>query len=302
MKIFLTGGTGFLGSKILKMLVEHDDSVVCLKRKSSNMARVVEIQEKCSWVDSDELDFENLFEVEKFDAVIHCATNYGRGQEDCFSTVCTDLCFSIDLLHLASNYNVPFFINTDTCFSRNLCGNIGGDVYLWNYTASKTFFVEFARHNAEKINCAFVNMCLEHVYGADDGKGKFVDFIFESLCTNVASIELSEGLQKRDWIFVDDVVDAFETILLNKDNFKKGTFFSLEVGTGVATSVADFVGMVKRMSESTTRLDFGKKQMAKGELMFSVADNKNLVKLGWKPQYSLEDGIKKILENRSVKK
>jgi nucleoside-diphosphate-sugar epimerase len=109
----------------------------------------------------------------------------------------------------------------------------------------------------------------------------------------VLQIELTPGEQKRDFIYIDDVVSAYMLLLEKGQNTFR--FSEYDVGSGEAVSIRRFVETAKRLSESTTDLLFGKKTYRDHEIMHSQADVGPLKMLGWTPMTSLENGILKSL-------
>jgi nucleoside-diphosphate-sugar epimerase len=74
MKILVTGGTGFLGSYLLRYLVQQNANVRAIKRSSSSMHLVEDIKDKIEWVDGDILDIFSLeAAMQGVDCVYHCA-------------------------------------------------------------------------------------------------------------------------------------------------------------------------------------------------------------------------------------
>ena len=57
----------------------------------------------------------------------------------------------------------------------------------------------------------------------------------------------------------------------------------------------DFITEIKKLSNSPTKLNFGAIPYREDEIMLSVADNTELCDLGWKPDYSLQEGILKTI-------
>jgi len=56
-KIFVTGGTGFVGSYLLRYLVQRGyQNIIALKRSTSSMVLVEEVKDKITWVEGDVLD------------------------------------------------------------------------------------------------------------------------------------------------------------------------------------------------------------------------------------------------------
>lgn len=76
--ILLTGGTGFLGSHLVKRLVYEGFKVVVIKRVTSKLSRLESIINQVQLYDLDQIDVKNIFQENAIDIIIHCATNYGR--------------------------------------------------------------------------------------------------------------------------------------------------------------------------------------------------------------------------------
>ena len=281
--IFLTGATGYLGSHILAQLVGCGYQVYCLKRKSSNLWRVESIASKVSWVDLEMIDFNSFFAEKKVELILHCATDYGRKKTDPIQTVEANLILPLKMLHAAVTQGVPYFLNTDTVLDKRIN----------NYSLSKQQFVEWLETYADKI--VSVNVALEHFYGPNDDASKFVTYIIQSLLDNVPEIPLTEGHQKRDFIHIDDVVNAFMKLIDSRKTLSM-KFYRFEVGSGKPVEIREFISMVKRLSGNKhSHLNFGAIPYRKNEVMFSCVDTSGLEKLGWKPEISLEEGIIKTI-------
>jgi nucleoside-diphosphate-sugar epimerase len=140
-----------------------------------------------------------------------------------------------------------------------------------------------------------INIALEHFFGPHDDKTKFVSNIIDQLLNKSRRIELTPGEQKRDFIYIDDVVEAFMRILSRRDSLGKD-FLHFEIGTGRLVSIRDFVTAVKKIVGSTdTILDFGALPYRNDEIMESQVDMRPIMALGWRPQFSLEEGLRRTV-------
>ena len=280
MVILISGINGFLGSHLARKLLKLGYKVVGLKRSSSNLHRISDIIDKVKIYDIDIVGLEEPFANQKIDVVINTVTNYGRKKESVYEIVNTNLLFSLRLLEIST------FFNTDTLLYK----------YLNSYSLSKKQFVEWLKVFSHKIKV--VNLRLEHMYGVGDDKTKFVSWIIESLLKNKDCINLTKGEQKRDFIYIDDIVNAYIIMLQNFSNFEAFTEF--DVGTGEQISVRNFVetiyGKILTKKSIKTALNFGALPYREGEFMDIIEDVKPLYDLGWKPQVSIEEGISKILK------
>ena len=93
-------------------------------------------------------------------------------------------------------------------------------------------------------------------------------------------------MQTRDYVHVNDVVDA---LLLGLEH--EGTY---NVGTGKETPLLNAVSMIEKIYDEKAKMKF---EMPKeGELQRSKADISKITELGWEPKVSLEDGIKDLVK------
>jgi len=289
--ILLTGGTGFLGSALATSLVELGYDLTVLKRTSSRLNRVSGLlsHPNINWIDIDRTHVADVFRGKSFNIIIHCATNYGRGNANVLDIVAANLMLPLTLLQLGINHGVKAFINTDTIIDKRIS----------HYSLSKKQFLDWFVSASGKIKC--INLALEHFYGAFDDESKFTTMVFRQLMRNTPFIDLTLGEQKRHFIHIDDVVQAFLCIIRHIDELP-AQFNSYEVSTPESISIRNFVELAKALSGNTsTELRFGAIPYRSNELMDSKTDISALCNLGWKPSISLEQGIKLTLEKERIK-
>lgn len=284
-KILLTGATGFLGSHMLKRLIKVGEDVVILIRENSNTERIKDLRGFSVFVMNQHFsNIDDLYKSYKINIIIHLATEYGRNFP--YSSVLrSNVLFPIKLIELADNNNLKLFINTDSFSSK-----FQDSSYLKEYISSKKIFKEYLK---SRLDLQVFNLQLEHVFGEFDSKGKFVTFLLESMLSNQKSIKLTEGNQKRDFIYVSDVIDAYMIVLKSKnilENYKE-----FEVGRGVSLTVKEFVSKIHSIIGSNTDLLFGSLETRIDEIQDSKANNLDLYSLGWKPKFTVDMAIKRIL-------
>jgi nucleoside-diphosphate-sugar epimerase len=118
-----------------------------------------------------------------------------------------------------------------------------------------------------------------------------------NLLKNVDKIDLTKGEQKRDFIYIDDVVNAFLKIVNSSDNFSQD-FYEFEIGTNNPLSIKKFVELAKQLSgNKTTLLNFGAIPYRENEVMNYSVNTSEISKLGWKCNYTVEEGLKKMIES-----
>ncbi len=105
------------------------------------------------------------------------------------------------------------------------------------------------------------------------------------------------GEQERGFLFVDDVVNAFIKIIKASGGFNSG-FYNYEVGVDTTIKIKELAELIKRMVQNTqTHLDFGSIPYRENELMTYTLNTTEIKKLGWNPETTLEQGIKKTIEH-----
>lgn len=285
-RILLTGATGFLGSHLAKALVSAGYEVTALKRKSSSLCRIESITSDIELIDINFLDYESLFrDFGKIDVIIHTATCYGRNDETVSEIFAANTEFPLRLLDEGSRAGVELFLNTDTIL----------DKYMNLYALSKNQFLQWGQFFAKQGNIRFVNIRLEHFYGPGDDPTKFSAYVINSCLNNVPELKLTAGEQKRDFIYIDDVVSAY-MILLEKMGNSDNAFIELDVGSGQSVSIREFVETVHRLTSSKTHLAFGAFPYREAEVMHSEADTSSLQALGWQCKNTLHQGLQKAID------
>lgn len=224
-----------------------------------------------------------VFEENRIDVIVHCATNYGRQAVPPTEIVEANLILPLALLQLAEQHGARVFINTDTILDKRVN----------HYSLSKHQFLEWLPMFAMRLVCA--NVALEHFYGPFDDPSKFVSYVVQRLLADEPQLDLTPGEQRRDFVYIDDVVGAFASIL-NVSLASAPGLYRYEVGTGSSINIADFVRLAKQLAgNERTHLNFGALPYREREVMESRADVRSLLALGWSPHVPLRDGLARTI-------
>lgn len=294
-QILLTGATGFLGSHLLEVLIKTN-RVIILKRSFSNIWRIAHLDKnKFISYDIDKESMETIFTVNNIRTVIHMAVNYGKKYTSKSQIIYDNIVFPMRLLEIASSKKVDIFINTDTFLNTGILKY----EYFLDYILSKKQFVEWLSCFSHGIK--IINLKLQHIYGTRDTDDKFIPTIINQLLRNSKEIKLTKGEQKRDFIYIDDVVNAYIKVLESSGNLTN-YYEELDIGTGKKYTIREFVVMAKNLIENIldiklrTRLNFGALPYRKGEMMDIKENISKLKKIGWIPEIGLDDGLTKIIK------
>ena len=285
-KILVTGATGFLGSHLVQMLVKLNYQVIILKRHNSKLNRLKKVLNNLISYDIDTVEISRPFkEHSKIDAIIHTATCYGRANESFSEILATNVILPLQLLEIATAFNIKLFVNTDTVLAK----------YLNGYALAKNQFLEWGKLITKIQKIRFINIKLEHMYGPGDNDSKFTTHVIKSCFTNVPELKLTFGEQTRDFIYIDDVVSAYLT-LLQQSQEPLEWFQEYELGSGQSISIRNFVETVHKITNSHTQLNFGALPYRDDEIMYSQADTTALQQLGWSSRTTLTEGIEKTIQ------
>jgi nucleoside-diphosphate-sugar epimerase len=281
----VTGGTGFLGSSIVKRLLRDGYHVALLKRSFSNMRRLGNVANEIEKHNLDHDDICDVLRKCKPQVILHCATDYGRKDSDPLRIIDANLVLPLRLLCQSMTCPAaPIFINTDTILDKRVSA----------YSLSKQHFKEWLERLAGERVC--VNVALEHFYGPGDDPSKFVTFVIDALVENKSHLDLTKGEQKRDFIYIDDVVAAFAILVQHALTLHAG-FYHFEVGSNQPITIRNFVETTKQLAGNhTTELRFGAMPYRPNEVMEACADTRALRALGWANQTRLADGLTQTIE------
>jgi CDP-paratose synthetase len=134
-------------------------------------------------------------------------------------------------------------------------------------------------------------MNLEHFYGRN-APNNFLSFIINQ-CNVNKDIPLTSGTQKRDFVYIDDVCNAFNSVITYRNKLQN--FDTIDVGTGIAMPVKDVVLKIKELTKSNSKLLFGEIPLRDNEVGEMKANISKLQSLDWAPQYSIVSGLKEML-------
>jgi len=289
----ITGATGYLGSHLARRLHQCGHRVVVLKRSQSNVARIADVLPELASYDIDVQPFDVIFKEQRITCILHCATDYGRKDVSRASIIEANLVLPLRLLETAIRHGTPFFVNTDTVLDKSVSA----------YSLSKRQFRDWLATLSTSIHG--INVALEHFYGPGDDATKFVGQMVRRLRAGDLSIALTPGEQQRDFVFIDDVVDAFAIILEHhvKPLLPAGprepsppSLDFYEIGSGQPVSIREFMNLLHRLAgQHHVALDFGAIPYRDNEVMYSQARIAPLLSIGWKPRVSLEDGLRRTV-------
>lgn len=291
MRILVTGGSGFLGSALARRLQAAGHHVALLLRPGSSLARLGDAAAlmaigRCQG----DADVHGFVLAQRPDVVLHAACCYGRAGETPLQLLDTNLRLGVQLLQAlqavqAGSGQRGLLVHMGTALPAGLNA----------YALSKAQFADWGRCLAQAGGPRFLNLLLQHMYGPGDDPGKLTTQVLRACRSHQPTLALTAGAQRRDFIHVDDVVDAIAWLLQPAVRAQLADADELPLGSGEAPTLRHFVETVHALTASRTHLDFGALPYRPNEAMHCQADIRRLRALGWAPRLGLRDGLLQTL-------
>ena len=107
-------------------------------------------------------------------------------------------------------------------------------------------------------------------------------------------LNLSSPNSVRDFVFIEDIIDAYLTIIKNIEKVK-GEIFN--IGTEVQTTIDGVVNIIKEITHSTIKPKYGQIKSVQIEPKNWVVDISKIKKtLNWQPKHKLKEGLEKNIK------
>ena len=292
MRILLTGASGYLGSALARSLHAAGHQLCLPLRANASLKRLdnAALQAEVCRYDS-HTGLQAIVTHYAPQAVVHTACSYGRKGETLLQQHEANVTLGLALLQaLQSLPHAVTFINTGTALAPDVSA----------YAQSKQQFAQWGKWAATQSNgqLQFINVVLQHFYGPHDSTDKFLSHVLRACQANQLSLALTAGEQRRDFIYIDDVLSAYELILAKAGEMP--SVYDIELGSGQAPPLRDTVQLLHRLSGSRTQLNFGELPYRPGEAMHCCADLSRLRELGWQPAYDLHTGIAALIAQETT--
>lgn len=165
--ILVTGGTGFLGSAVIKRLVENGNAVIALKRESSIIPEYLKASSLIEWIDADITDYFALADIfERVNRVYHCAAKISYQKDDAEKMMHVNIEGTKHIVNLSLEHGARLIhVSSIAALGTNKLGNPVDekdkweyDVHMSNYALSKyKSELEVWRGITEGLDAVIVN-------------------------------------------------------------------------------------------------------------------------------------------------
>ena len=305
-KVLLTGGAGFIGSHIAERLLADGHSVVVLDNlyagKMQNLKRCSD-DPNFRFIKGDIRDKKTVGKATVgVDAVIHQAaiTSVPLSTRNPKFIHSVNVAATMSLLESCVKNEVARFVFASSSAVYGAAKKMpipenAPTRPLSPYGESKLRVEKYCQkfwkeHGLETVCLRYFN-----AYGPRQTTGQYAGVIsrfFDRLKNKLPPIIYGDGKQTRDFVYVSDVVEATVTAL----GCEKAAGKILNIGTGKATSINQLSRtFMKLMRCSNVKPKYV--ALRAGDIEHSLADITNAKKiLGYRPRFSLEQGLEKYIE------
>ncbi|MGE4614692.1 MAG: NAD-dependent epimerase/dehydratase family protein, partial [Planctomycetota bacterium] len=242
--IIITGAGGFVGARLYRLLADHREDVVAVVRDRSNW-RLAGVDsgdvEPCDLTDSGAVD--GLIERLRPRTVFHCVS-YGAYpfEDDPERIYRTNVGALVHLVDRLAQQGCVAFVHAGSSseYGTNCEGPAEDEICRPNsmYAASKVAAAQFLQMMGERVAFPSANLRLSSVYGPLEDTSRFMPALVRAAAGGGLP-PLVEASISRDFVFVDDVCDAFIQVAASLRSQHFGRSFN--VGTGICTTISDAV-------------------------------------------------------------
>jgi UDP-glucose 4-epimerase len=302
MNVLVTGGAGFIGSHVADAFLARGDRVWILDNLSTGKRANLPPKAELVVADIADASVRDLFREARFDLVCHHAAQVDVrvSVADPARDARTNLLGLLNLTEAALETKTRRFVYVSS----------GGVVYgegvarptpetasklpLSPYGVSKLAGEHYLHYYRKVRGLEYVALRYGNVYGPRQdphGEAGVVAIFSSRLLAGQPLTIFGDGEQTRDYVFVRDVVDANLLVatvpLPDAPNDLDAVAFN--VGTGVGTSVNRLAELLERVAGRDHGRD--RKPARAGELQHSTLDVSRIMRHGWKPRRSIEEGL-----------
>lgn len=294
-KFLVTGGAGFIGSHLVDRLIEENHKIVVVDNLSTGKEKNLNPKAKFYKVNICSPKISQIFRIEKPKVVFHFAANIDarKSTEDPIFDAQNNILGSLNVLENCRRFKIK----------KVIFASSGGEIYgqadkiptpetyplspISPYGVAKLAIEKYLAYYYKSFKIPYLALRYGNVYGPrqnPEGEAGVVAIFTDRMLKNKQPLIHGSGKQTKDYIFIEDVIDA--TILAHK----KGVLGALNIGTGKETSVLEIFYKIKKLTGSKIQKKHTSFPII-GIQRACLSSKKAKKELNWQSMVSLNRGI-----------
>lgn len=297
-KAIVTGGNGFVGSALVHNLVQHNYEVtVILRAEDSDASKLRHENIKFIYCDLKSLyKLEKLCEKNTYDVFFHLAWDGVTGDRRYDTTLqMSNIQGTIDAVEVAKKLGCKRFVGAGSIMedeSLKLSESLGKPMPMqYLYGAAKLSAHLLSKTKAYDLNIDHVWPKITNTYGPGEISPRFINTTLRKINAN-EKLEFTSGTQNYDFVYIEDVAEAFRLIA---EKGKNNTAYV--IGSGHAQALRKYVENLHQTTASKQTLQFGDIPYMGVNLGLECFDASNLFEdTGYQPKVNFTEGIQRTFE------
>lgn len=290
-RVLLTGGAGFIGSQLARLLVKEGHEVFAIIRPEADRWRIADIESDLVVIEGDLRALPNLrrqLVAAKPEICLHLAWRGWLGQAEAIENL-SSLSVSLDLLRMMPDLSCQRFVSVGTCFEYDLAGGRLVETTPLRpqelYGTCKKSLFEVAQQFSAFTGMSMATPRVFYSYGPFEDVRRLVPSVALSLLNGVPA-RVTLGEQVRDYLHVEDVASAIWRVATSD------LTGAVNIASGEPVTIAEVATRVASLLGRPDLLHLGALPYRPGEPMRILADTTTLrQRLGWAPRFALEQGL-----------
>lgn len=286
MKVLITGATGFIGSHLCDFLVKEGHLVFATHRSLSSFDRCKAFNEKVVWINLDSNESDEKLKNIELDLFVHAAwAGVGAKEREDWELQLSNFNLSRSMIDLAIRCNVKKIV----CLGSQAEYGKRNSKTTENhapapeeaYGAVKLLTMAYLKTIAFKENIEWYWLRVFSIIGENENNSWLLSHVAERLLRD-EHVDLTEGKQIYDYLYIYDFVDAFSKIIYCQDNFS-GIY---NICSGKPTQIKRLLQMIaKKLNKPQSLLKFG---------TLPYRPNQNMYIVGSTSKFEKRFGVQKI--------
>ncbi len=306
MKILITGGLGYIGSHLVIELLNLNykiDIIDDLSNSSNEIYKTIKYisRKECNlklynFNLNNHIKLDHLFKKNKYKLIIHTAISNSK---DILKSYTNDLTNLLNLINIMEKYNTKNLIFSSTYKDDNIPFE-----QLKSKNKIKSMLEEILIDVA-KINKNWKIIILRYlkplgIHSSGLLFHKQYNFIYKILDQlllqkntneqNIINIDIKNLHKIKDYIHIDDLIDAHICSIYNIFDQKKYSYFRIyDIGRGIGTNKLEFISILNKILKIKIKYNINNKYVHKKNILHRANIEQAKNELSWKPKKTIED-------------